>query len=151
MSFDLLPATPTDSPALTTVFLAAFRDPFNQRLFPRTPDVTAYWTAQFTSFINNPHKTVLKVIDSADGSIVAFTVWQLPVQSSPEDVHLKHSHSHSGQYPYPASCDRELCEVFFGGMEEMKKRVMGARPHYCISFPFGFPLRSVTERCMLTF
>jgi hypothetical protein len=150
MSFELLPATPTDSPALTTVFLAAFRDPFNQRLFPRTPDVTAYWTAQFTSFINNPHKTVLKVIDSADGSIVAFAVWQLPVQSSPDDVHLKHSHSHSGEHHYPASCDRELCAAFFGGMEEMKKRIMGARPHYCISFPFDFPLSSVTERCMLT-
>ncbi|EAW20217.1 GNAT family N-acetyltransferase [Aspergillus fischeri NRRL 181] len=133
MSFELLPADPADSPNLTTVFFSAFSNPFNQRLFPRTPDVTAYWTAQFTSFINNPHKTVLKIIDSEDGSIVAFAVWQLPVQSSPEDVHLKHPHSHShagDEHHYPASSDRELCEVFFGGMEEMKGRIMGARPHY---------------------
>lgn len=146
MPFELLPADPTDSPALTTVFLSAFSSPFNQRLFPRTPDVITYWTAQFTSFINNPHKAVLKITNSEDGSIVAFAVWQLPVPSSAEDVHLKHSHSppHShahaqagDEHPYPASSDRELCEVFFGGMEEMKKRIMGSRPHYCISF---FPL-----------
>ncbi|KMK56602.1 GNAT family acetyltransferase [Aspergillus fumigatus Z5] len=139
MPFELLPADPTDSPALTTVFLSAFSSPFNQRLFPRTPDVITYWTAQFTSFINNPHKAVLKITDSEDGSIVAFAVWQLPVPSSPEDVHLKHSHSPShshahaqagDEHPYPVSSDRELCEVFFGGMEEMKKRIMGSRPHY---------------------
>ncbi|KAF4264246.1 hypothetical protein CNMCM8714_007639 [Aspergillus fumigatus] len=85
------------------------------------------------------NKAVLKITDSEDGSIVAFAVWQLPVPSSPEDVHLKHSHSPShshahaqagDEHPYPVSSDRELCEVFFGGMEEMKKRIMGSRPHY---------------------
>ncbi|GIJ90622.1 hypothetical protein Asppvi_009583 [Aspergillus pseudoviridinutans] len=129
MSFELLPANPTDSPALTTVFLSAFSNPFNQRLFPHTPDVTAYWTTQFTSFINNPHKTVLKIIDSADGAIVAFAVWQLPAQSPPEDSLEKHSHS-GDEHHYPASSDSELCRVFFTGMKEMRGRIMGRRPHY---------------------
>ncbi|RHZ60847.1 hypothetical protein CDV55_105960 [Aspergillus turcosus] len=134
MTFELLPANPTDSPALTTVFLSAFSDPFNQRLFPRTPDVTAYWTAQFTSFITSPHKTVLKIINSADGAIVAFAVWQLPAQPS-KDGHEKglhsQSHSHSGgEYHYPASSDKELCALFFTGMEEMRRRIMRRRPHY---------------------
>ncbi|KAF7182945.1 hypothetical protein CNMCM7691_002689 [Aspergillus felis] len=129
MSFELLPANPTDSPALTTVFLSAFSSAFNQRMFPPTPDVTAYWTAQFTSFINNPRKTVLKIIDSADGAIVAFAVWQLPVQPSPEDSNEEHSHS-GDEHHYPASSDSELCAVFFTGMKEMKGRIMGRRPHY---------------------
>ncbi|RHZ47810.1 GNAT family N-acetyltransferase [Aspergillus thermomutatus] len=123
MTFKLLPANPTDSPALTNVFLSAFSDPFNQRLFPRTPDVTAYWTAHFASFINSPDKAVLKMIDSADGAIVAFAVWQLPGQPSPE------GETHPGD-AYPASSDRELCALFFGGMAEMRRRIMCGRPHY---------------------
>lgn len=150
MPLKIHPATPRDSSTLTTLFLAAFSDPFNLTLFPRTPDVRAWWEEKFAREATAPGRALLKVVDTLDnasgsmgsneggeGEIAAFAIWKFPGyqsegnQGKGEDGEEKSE----GEGQWPQSSDPALCQRFFGGMAAKREEYMGSKPHYC-TFPF---------------
>ncbi|PWY94580.1 acyl-CoA N-acyltransferase [Aspergillus sclerotioniger CBS 115572] len=121
----LLPASPSDSPAIADVFLHSFSDPFNRRMFPLTEDVRRWWVDQFRRDIEqscaaNPSSAFLKVT-AADGAIAAFAKWRFPVPPTPEDKH---------KTAWPPSSDADLCEQFFQGMDSERTRIMGEKEYF---------------------
>jgi hypothetical protein len=130
MSLEIHPAFPVDASALTQVFYAAFTGPFNESMFPRKPDVTEWWEKNFhdsiaRSIAGTSNEVILKVTSgSAEGAIVAFARWEVPVSGADGDRHE--------QVVWAPSCDKELRERFFSGMEVQHGAFMGGRRHYCM-------------------
>lgn len=147
-------ATAADAPRLTTIFLAAFSDPFSHAMFPRTADVRAWWEAKFRAESMSEGSVLLKVVDSPlvsfsseggclegekEGEIVAFALWKLPVHEN------THGHDHDKEdtkeeeeeeEAYPPSANQSLCHRFFSGMAAQRAKYMSTRPHYCIIITF---------------
>ncbi|KAJ5124940.1 uncharacterized protein N7515_008765 [Penicillium bovifimosum] len=125
MSLEIHPADPTDASALTELFYAAFTGPFNERMFPRAPDVTEWWEKNFHdsiagSIAGTSNEVNLKV--TSGSTIVAFARWKVPGadQDRHEEVEVN----------WAPSCDKELCERFFSGMESQHRVLLGGRRHY---------------------
>lgn len=143
MPLEIHPATPHDSPSLTTLFLAAFSDPFNLTLFPRTPDVRVWWEEKFAREATAPGRILLKVVDTPDnayvntggneGEIVAFAIWKFPEYQSQESQKERGNEKKGEEGHWPQSSDPVLCERFFGGMAAKREEYMGSKPHYCTS------------------
>ncbi|PYH35144.1 GNAT family N-acetyltransferase [Aspergillus neoniger CBS 115656] len=125
----IIPATPSDSPAIADVFLHAFSDPFSRRMFPITEDVRSFWVDQFKHEIEQsratatPRTAFLKVTAGEEGTVAAFAKWWYPV---PEEV-TSDGEKNQTKTVWPPSSDADLCERFFGLMNSEKKRVMGGR------------------------
>ncbi|PYH89687.1 acetyltransferase, GNAT family [Aspergillus ellipticus CBS 707.79] len=122
-------AEPSDSAALTEVFLRAFSDDFNLRLFPCTPDVRSWWVEHFRRDIElarsqHPSCAVLKVVGEG-GVIAGFAKWQLPFVSASSATNGEEAKVH-----WPASSDSELCDRFFGDIHAERQKKMGGQPHY---------------------
>ncbi|BCR87273.1 GNAT family N-acetyltransferase [Aspergillus chevalieri] len=142
MPLQIQTATPRDSVQLTTVFLAAFSDPFNLTLFPRTPDVRAWWEDKFAREAVAPGQALLKVVDAPDassstggneggegeGEIAAFAIWKFPNGQSREKQ--KEVGQEEEEDRWPQSSDPTLCQRFFGGMAAKRGEYMGLKPHY---------------------
>ncbi|ODM21456.1 hypothetical protein SI65_02300 [Aspergillus cristatus] len=143
MPLQIQTATPRDSVQLTTVFLAAFSDPFNLTLFPRTPDVRAWWEDKFAREAVAPGQVLLKVVDAPDassstggneggegeGEIAAFAIWKFPKdQSREKQKEVGQEEEEEGKWP--KSSDPTLCQRFFGGMAAKREEYMGSKPHY---------------------
>lgn len=149
MPLQIQTATPRDSVQLTTVFLAAFSDPFNLTLFPRTPDVRAWWEDKFAREAVAPGQALLKVVDAPDassstggneggegeGEIAAFAIWKFPNGQSREKQ--KEVGQEEEEDRWPQSSDPTLCQRFFGGMAAKRGEYMGLKPHYCMSSPIS--------------
>ena len=152
MPLEIHPATPRDSSALTTLFLAAFSDPFNLTLFPRTSDVRAWWEEKFAREATAPRRVLLKVVDTPDntygrtsgdgeeegegeGEIAAFAIWKFAkYQSEGNQEHEEDGEEKGeGEGQWPQGSDPTLCERFFGGMAAKREEYMGSKPHYCTS------------------
>ncbi|KAJ6084915.1 hypothetical protein N7499_004544 [Penicillium canescens] len=129
MPLEVIPATPADGAELTEIFYAAFVGDFNRTMFPRTPDVTAWWEQNFHDTIKRSlaaetSEVILKVVDSDQGAIVAFAKWKCPTSAD------RDRHEREEPVVWAPSCDGELCDRFFSGMEELHGKWMGDRPHY---------------------
>lgn len=145
MPLKIHPATPRDSPALTTLFLAAFSDPFNHALFPRTPDVRVWWEEKFAREATAPGQALLKVVDTPDnasgssggneseGEIAAFAIWKFPAYQSQENQKERGKTGEKEEGQWPQSSDPALCERFFGGMAAKREEYIGSKSHYCKS------------------
>lgn len=139
MTFRITQATKTDAQSLSEVFFAAFSDPFNRTMFPPTPDVRA-WVIEhlFSGDGQNENEIFLIVTDSSHPDApVAFAKWISRVDAADRDGLDTEGPA------WPVSSDPELCEQFFGMMDEHHHRLMGDRPHYCV-FP---PLAPCLKRC----
>lgn len=140
------PCIPHDTPNLTSLFLAAFSDAFNLILWPRTPDVRAWWEDKFRHECSKAGQVLLKVVDSRSrdgdgdgGEIVAFALWKFPVYDYDADQGHKEEEERKGEgkgkeEKWPQSSPSTLCERFFGGMAMQREKLMGTRPHYCTSY-----------------
>jgi hypothetical protein len=131
MPLEMIPATPADGAELTEVFYATFVGDFNRTMFPHTPDVTAWWEQNFHDTIKRSiaaetNEVILKVVDSDQDAIVAFANWKCPTSAD------RDRHEREESVAWAPSCDRELCDRFFSGMEELQGKWMGDRPHYCM-------------------
>ncbi|GLB06595.1 hypothetical protein AtubIFM57258_001905 [Aspergillus tubingensis] len=76
-----LPCTPSDAEALATLYLQCFTTPVDQRLWPNTPEIHAWWVASFTRKLTEglDKYHILKVIDTEkDDELVGFLEWKLP-------------------------------------------------------------------------
>ncbi|RAL03880.1 GNAT family N-acetyltransferase [Aspergillus ibericus CBS 121593] len=132
--FNLLPATPRDSPSITDVFLHSFSDPFSRRMFPLTNDVRNWWVDHFrteiqstTSACASTPRTAFLKVTTADGVVAAFAKWKLPTPKTPEESIGKVG---QGATVWPPSADADLCTRFFALMESEKGRVMGGREFF---------------------
>ncbi|KAJ5900014.1 Acyl-CoA N-acyltransferase [Penicillium taxi] len=128
MSFEISPATSSDAPQLTEVFLAAFSDDLNRKMFPLTQDVRE-WVAEhlFSSSDSKLNEVFLKVTDPLEtGKVVAFAKWIQPT-SADSDID---TNQHEASVTWPTSSDKDLCTLFFGMMEASHHRLMGNRPHF---------------------
>ncbi|EIN03976.1 acyl-CoA N-acyltransferase [Punctularia strigosozonata HHB-11173 SS5] len=127
MSFILSPAEPADVPELTSIYLASFVDPFSLTLFPRTPGVRAWWEQDLAQGFADPNVRMLKVVDDASGRIAAFAKWVLPPPQGEEE-----NEEEKGEAlpEWPEDADGQLCQSFFAGLLEAKKRLMGPRPYF---------------------
>ncbi|KAB8273213.1 acyl-CoA N-acyltransferase [Aspergillus minisclerotigenes] len=147
MPLELHHATPPDTPTLATLFFTTFSDAFNTKLFPRTPDVHAWWIRALTKDIGNPRKRLLKVIDTDadparnEPSIVGFALWSFPApvsNASPTESRTGSEEIETEELedglspPWPESCDGALCERFFGSNYEWQVKVMGDKRYYSL-------------------
>lgn len=130
MSLEIQLAAPADAPALTQVFYATFVGDFNRTMFPRTPDVTAWWERKFSEEARATQagegREVLLKVTGEDGAVVAFANWKCPASAADRDLQ-KHEPE-----DWAPSCNKELCEKFFSRMDAEHKERMGERPHYCM-------------------
>ncbi|OJJ84639.1 GNAT family N-acetyltransferase [Aspergillus glaucus CBS 516.65] len=132
MPLNIHPATPRDSSALTTLFLAAFSNPFNLTLFPRTPDVRAWWEEKFAREATAPGRVLLKVVDTPDNAYAAFAIWKFPKYQSEGNQEQEEDGEEKGEGEgqWPRGSDPTLCERFFGSMAAKREEYMGSKPHY---------------------
>ncbi|CEL11001.1 hypothetical protein ASPCAL14108 [Aspergillus calidoustus] len=130
MGFEIKPAAPGDGAELADVFLESFSDEFNQKLWPRTPDVRSFWAEKFNASIEQRGATSFIVKIEALNSesqpvIAAFAKWKLySGDARPEEQETK------DMTAWPESCDADLCDRFFGRLEKERVNAMGNRPHY---------------------
>ncbi|KAE8371869.1 acyl-CoA N-acyltransferase [Aspergillus bertholletiae] len=144
-------ATPSDTPTLATLFFTTFSDAFNTKLFPRAPDVHAWWARALAKDIRNPRKCLITVVDTDadpakdEPSIVGFALWSLPApvanvstteaQSGAKSVGVeeKEEELEDGfSAPWPESCDATFCERFFGRNHERQVETMGGKRYYYV-------------------
>jgi GNAT superfamily N-acetyltransferase len=124
MAFLVSEARPEDVPELTSVYFASFIDSFSMSMFPRTPEVRTWWEGDLGQAFTDPHARMIKVVDDESGEIAAFAKWVLPATDS--------EHKEDEPLPeWPEGSDKELCQNFFSGLLETKKRLMGSRAYYC--------------------
>lgn len=138
MSFTVTQATQHDAPKLAEVFFAAFSDDFNRTMFPPEPDVRTWITEHLVGGKDaQKYEVFLKVTDPSNpDAVVAFAKWIRPLDTADRD-----RQEESGGPVWPVSSDTELCDRFFGTMDEHHHQLMGDRPHYCMSLPFCSPCK----------
>ncbi|RAK95581.1 GNAT family N-acetyltransferase [Aspergillus ibericus CBS 121593] len=127
------PCTPSDAPALATLYLECFTSPFERHLWPDVPRMHEWWTTAFAGKLAQPDKFhTLKVIDTENGEMVGFLEWKLP---APVAAGEKGEEEEEDEYPpYPE-------EV--GGLEAWNRllvemggntgKVMGERRFYFLN------------------
>jgi GNAT superfamily N-acetyltransferase len=132
MPFEILPATKDDAPAFADIFLSAFSDDFNRRLFPPSQNVREWWIGKFTADFDKPQSNdvLLKAVDRTESgldTIAAFAIWNLP---PPDPGAVNQCHEETPQWPDEA--DKELCNWFFSKMTGQRVRFVDGRRHYCM-------------------
>lgn len=128
MAFEIQDAVPADAAELTQTFFATFGGDFNRTMFPQTPDVTTWWEQNFKDLARRTlakegDEVLLKVTDET-GAIAGFAKWKRPVGAD-RDLH------EDEPVAWAPSCDKDLCERFFSGMDAQHQKWMEDRPHYC--------------------
>ncbi|MCJ1392718.1 hypothetical protein MMC18_005589 [Xylographa bjoerkii] len=125
MPLILLPGTPADVSAFTSIYLSAFQDVIARDCFPRSsPYIKEWWTSSnIDDMKNQASARFLKVVDGDE--IVAYAKWNVPVRQGAETVL-------GGDNPddmpvWPQDADVELCDEFFGHLARERKRIMAAR------------------------
>lgn len=129
MPFEITQASKEDAPALSEVFFAAFSDDVNRRMFPPAPDTRA-WMIENAFGGKDPAKDseiFLKITDPSQPDMpVAVAKWIRPLSAA------ERRESEADPRPaWPVSSDPEICDWFFGMMDEHHHRLMANRPHYC--------------------
>lgn len=121
-------ATLDDVPTLTEIWFAAFTDPGIRCLWPDTAGVRKWWDdANRNDMLNKPFQRYIKVVDpeSTDGDgrmrIAAFAKWDTAM---PEERGRRYP-------PWHDDMPAQVCDAFFDGEENERRRVMGDRKHYC--------------------
>ena len=118
-----------DVPDLCRAFNLSFTHPFNQHTFPWSADSEKWWHKFYANAIlKDPQGThVMKVVDTnTTGKLVAFARWVMPAGTGSGNL------AEEDRWPkYSKDFDAGLCDVMFGTFDEMRKKHMGDRPHYC--------------------
>lgn len=137
MEFTLTAALPEDAPAITDVFFASFTNALSQRMTPDTEDVRAFETAFFKDAAEEAQSSkgtdFIKVVATGPGQeqgqgqdpvIAGFAIWKH--YEGEKDPH------EGEKIEWPPSSDSALCESFFSGVDQERKKAIGDQPHYCM-------------------
>ncbi|GLA07966.1 hypothetical protein AnigIFM60653_009486 [Aspergillus niger] len=142
-----LPCTPSDADALATLYLQCFDQPVDQRLWPNTPEIHAWWVASFTRKLTEgvDKYHILKVIDTEkDDELVGFLEWKLPapIQQDPAVSDTEKEEHADGEDPetqellatYPSHVgDLELLKVTLEHFKTNVGAIMGERRFYYLN------------------
>ncbi|KAF5024092.1 hypothetical protein F66182_3836 [Fusarium sp. NRRL 66182] len=127
MPLKVLPATEADASKAVAIESVAYGpSPISSVLFPvqgssgpdtRVPDL-------INSLQKDPACRWAKVVDTDNGQdeMIAFTMWYM--WETPPTVEQHSFPSYRGP-----SCDPEACELFFGGMNQMRVNYMNGKPY----------------------
>lgn len=75
---------------------------------------------------DDPTAIYMQAIDKASGRMIASSKWH--IYKTVEETNMP-----SRKMEFGAGTNPEACMVFFGGMKERKREIMGDRPHLCMS------------------
>lgn len=117
------PATKDDIKDMTDVFFYSFNAPFWQYFIPDTPYFRGWWDEAWKMGLENPTDRSFVAVDTTNGDkVVGFSRWMVPQDDGNQER----------KWPdmSPDEWDMELVEIFFGGMEENRKELMGVKPHW---------------------
>ena len=86
-----------------------------------------WWSEAWQLGLDNPTDRTFVVEDTDNqNKLVAFSRWMVPQQDGNQER------------PWPemseSEWDMEIVENFFGGMEENRRELMGARPHWSTAY-----------------
>ncbi len=133
MSIIVRPISDTELHRACVIEAAAYADsPLTPILFPGPfpPDSQQKRVDQLIQMRNDDPTTVLlQAIDTTSGRMVAAAKWH--VYRTAEETQRVGRKLEFGE-----GTNRDACVAFFGGMEEKKKVILGARPHVCELHPF---------------
>ncbi|KAF2968313.1 hypothetical protein GQX73_g5253 [Xylaria multiplex] len=119
-----------DVGSLTNIWYAAF-NPTHKFFDFAIPDdaPTRKWLDELWTMgiVAGPTVTRTFVVEklSEGNKLVAFARWHVPQADGNQDIPMP---------PIPASWDPEITDALWGGMERMRARVMGKRPHWMGEF-----------------
>ncbi|KAI0535798.1 hypothetical protein GGR58DRAFT_503941 [Xylaria digitata] len=119
-----------DVGSLTNIWYAAF-NPTHKFFDFATPDdaPTRKWFDELWTMGIMAGPTVMRtfVVEklSEGNKLVAFVRWHVPQADGNQDIPMP---------PIPSSWDPEITDALWGGMERMRARVMGKRPHWMGEF-----------------
>ncbi|KAF2841295.1 acyl-CoA N-acyltransferase [Patellaria atrata CBS 101060] len=120
------PLTPSDLPTILTIYFASFTNAFALRAFPHTAPIHAWWSRMLSSELSDPAAVFLKAVTlTSNGSE---TISWIKGNRAPSTWTEKPAEEST----WPEGSDAELCDVFFGRLEEVRRRVMGGRGHWYI-------------------
>jgi hypothetical protein len=107
----------------------AFGDPINRRLYPDTPGARAWLEDYHRASLQSPDQHYLKIVtDTAPTSpLVAFVKWDFNTTTPGHHFPPRH-----------VDFDQDFCDTFFGGLDQARRTIMGARPHYCMFLYLNF-------------
>ncbi|ESZ91456.1 hypothetical protein SBOR_8179 [Sclerotinia borealis F-4128] len=129
MQLTLRPATTTDAICLTAIFFSAFaHDPISLICFPRSlPSSFTWWRNSILSEILDPSSHFLCIYDASSPTqeIISYAKWN--DSSAP----LATLHDLPA---WPAGCDEEIANLFFGTLIEKRREIMGERKHWYLEF-----------------
>ncbi|RDK38714.1 acyl-CoA N-acyltransferase [Aspergillus phoenicis ATCC 13157] len=119
--FQVLPVTEADLPTMVDLWYDAFGDPINRRLYPDTPGARAWLEDYHRASLQSPDQHYLKIVtDTAPTSpLVAFVKWDFNTTTPGHHFPPRH-----------VDFDQDFCDTFFGGLDQARRTIMGARPHY---------------------
>lgn len=135
--FTMSRATPEDAPGMTDVYM---------RAFSASPDFTYWWSSPAIMHAWNleririrfadPGIQQFKIVDEANGKIVAFTKWDVPATikglqegfkvygeaNGPEKKGGSDGEVKKGGLKKPEGVDQELFDELFGGLKKMQEK-----------------------------
>lgn len=122
MPLTLRKATPEDAKALVEVYLSAFqKDAVSLMCFPRTEASSEWWYDSVMDEIveSTSHFICVVDADSPSQTIVSWAKWNSP--GAPEVTELPE---------WPAGCDVEVANHFFGNLFSRHAKIMDGRKHW---------------------
>ncbi|PQE05298.1 putative N-acetyltransferase protein [Rutstroemia sp. NJR-2017a BVV2] len=120
----LRPATPPDTPHLTSIYFSAFTsDSISRLVFPsRDPGTPSWdwWEQSIVTEMQDPSAHFLCVYDSSSGTVVAYAKWNYVTEGSAEwkgdEVELP---------TWPLGADVKVANHFFGTLGRRRVGIMG--------------------------
>ncbi|KAL8645315.1 MAG: hypothetical protein Q9226_007359 [Calogaya cf. arnoldii] len=134
MSFQVLPAEPSDIPDIVAVHQASWvNDPIIGRLMPDV-EPKAKYDYEVNYYKNKFETRVLtgsvmhKVVETETGKLVAFAKWKYPYSLTPEQQGEK-AKLDLGR-SYPPGTNEKLYEQFFGRLDTLRKKYLDEEKDY---------------------
>lgn len=133
------PVTPADIPAITDLWYEAFRTSGFLELIPDTPGIRQWWNkANQHDLLHKPTARYWKVVDDADGTLIAYAKWD-----------MESAEERGDRFPPWHADMNQACSGFFERLERQRRELLGGKKNYCTSslslfclspFPYALPL-----------
>ncbi|KAL9576519.1 MAG: hypothetical protein Q9212_007034 [Teloschistes hypoglaucus] len=151
MVFKVVPAEPSDIPAIASMQIAAFEeDPIMGQLMPKATyqDQYDYFANFYRKNFAEKHLTgsvFHKVVETETGKLVAFAKWKYAYSLTTEEQEKKEKLD--TKRTYPEGTNVVLYEQFFGELDRLRKKNCDGYKDYCklSRLNFAMPPLIVTQ------